>query len=370
MLIDRLAASTLLIPFRTTFRHASAARDATQTLWVEARGGDGLCGYGEGCPREYVTGEDLAGAQAFLAGLDGDLCASVRDAGTLRAWVDAHAALIDRHPAAWTAAEGAILDLLGRHAGRSVDALLGLPELQGEFRYAVVIGDAGPEAFAAQLGQYRKAGFDRFKIKLSGDAGRDRLKTAALTAAGIAPAAVRADANNLWADADAAIDALRALDYPFFAIEEPLRAGDHPGMLRLAQVLDTRIILDESLLRPSQIGELGELMDCCIANLRVSKMGGLLRSLDLLDALRRRGIPVIVGAHVGESSVLTRAALSVAATAGELLLAQEGAFGTHLLQHDVADPPLMFGAGGVLSVAAAGLTGGGWGLHIVSQGGR
>jgi L-alanine-DL-glutamate epimerase-like enolase superfamily enzyme len=103
-------------------------------------------------------------------------------------------------------------------------------------------------------------------------------------------------------------------------------------------------------------------------NLRVSKMGGVLRALELLQALRERGIPVIVGAHVGESSVLTRAALTVAAAAGEHLLAQEGAFGTHLLQHDVADPPLMFGPGGVLSVVSAGLEGSGWGLHIVQEG--
>ena len=33
-------------------------------------------------------------------------------------------------------------------------------------------------------------------------------------------------------------------------------------------------------------------------------------------------------------------------------MAQEGAFGTRLLAHDVCDPPLMFGQGGVLDTAA------------------
>jgi hypothetical protein len=42
----------------------------------------------------------------------------------------------------------------------------------------------------------------------------------------------------------------------------------------------------------------------------------------------------------------------VASAARELLVAQEGAFGTHLLERDVCDPPLMFGAGGVLDAAA------------------
>lgn len=367
-MIASLTASALRIPFRTTFRHASAVRDTTQAIWVEARSGDGLSGYGEGCPREYVTGEDLAGARAFLEAWDEDLRRSVTDVGSLRDWVAGHAAIIDRHPAAWTAAECAILDLLGHVAGCSVEQLLGLPELCGDFRYTAVIGDAAPDAFTAQLAQYRKAGFDRFKIKLSGDAVRDSLKVAALVTAGIAPAMVRADANNLWPDADAAIAALSALEYPCFAVEEPLRPGDFAGMLRITQALGTHIILDESLLRSSQLDDLGSLRTACVVNLRVSKMGGVLRSLELLQALRERGIPVIVGAHVGESSVLTRAALTVAAAAGEHLLAQEGAFGTHLLQHDVADPPLMFGPGGVLSVASAGLEGSGWGLHIVQEG--
>jgi len=292
----------------------------------------------------------------------------VTDIASLRSWVAGHAVIIDRHPAAWTAAECAILDLFGRVAGCSVEELLGLPELCGDFQYTAVIGDAEPKAFSAQLEQYCKAGFNRFKIKLSGDAVRDSLKVAALVAAGIAPEVVRVDANNLWPDADAAIDALSALEYPCFAVEEPLMPGDYAGMLRIAQALDTHIILDESLLRSSQLNDLGGLGMACVVNLRVSKMGGVLRSLELLQALREREIPVIVGAHVGESSVLTRAALTVAAAAGEHLLAQEGAFGIHLLQQDVAKPPLMFGSGGVLSVASAGLKGGGWGLNIIQEG--
>jgi L-alanine-DL-glutamate epimerase-like enolase superfamily enzyme len=87
-------------------------------------------------------------------------------------------------------------------------------------------------------------------------------------------------------------------------------------------------------------------------NVRVSKMGGLLRSLRVVDAGRRSTFGVIVGAQVGETSLLTRAALTVARAAGDALVAHEGAFGTRLLAHDVCDPPLMFGQGGVLDTAA------------------
>lgn len=52
----------------------------------------------------------------------------------------------------------------------------------------------------------------------------------------------------------------------------------------------------------------------------------------------------------------------MAAAAGDALVAQEGAFGTHLLERDVVDPPLMFGPGGILDPGAALGTAPGWGL--------
>ena len=165
--------------------------------------------------------------------------------------------------------------------------------------------------------------------------------------------AVRADANNLWADADTAAAHLSRLGFRFCALEEPLKAGDHAGMARLADELETRIILDESVLGRTQLDRLQDRADTWIVNVRVSKMGGLVRSLALLPELRRRGIGLIVGAQVGETSVLTRAALTVAAAGRDILIAQEGAFGTHLLARDVVDTPLMFGAGGMLEASLA-----------------
>jgi L-alanine-DL-glutamate epimerase-like enolase superfamily enzyme len=119
------------------------------------------------------------------------------------------------------------------------------------------------------------------------------------------------------------------------------------------------------MLRTSQLANFGADAKHWIVNMRVSKMGGLLRSLEMLREVRRHNIRVIVGAHVGESSVLTRVALTVAASAGNLLVAQEGAFGTHLLSRDVVDKPLMFGFAGMLDVSALQLSGTpGFGLAI------
>jgi L-alanine-DL-glutamate epimerase-like enolase superfamily enzyme len=347
-MIETIVARALSIPFKSAFSHASASRDRTQSLWVDVCMADGTPGHGEGCPREYVTGESLDGAIAFVAGLTADVQQSVHDLASLKTWTATHTSEIDANPAAWCAVELAVLDGFSRQASLSVEAYLGLPEIDGTFSYSAVIGDSPVKRFQAELTRYREAGFRNFKIKLAGDRTRDLEKIAVLKASGIAPDSVRADANNLWSNADEVIRALVALDYAFWALEEPLQAGNVPGMLRIASETGTSIILDESLLRADQLSLFATSATSWIANLRISKMGGLIRSLQVLDRIRDAGLRVIVGAHVGESSLLTRAGLTAANAAHDILVAQEGAFGTHLLERDVVDPPIMFGAGGKL----------------------
>ena len=96
-------------------------------------------------------------------------------------------------------------------------------------------------------------------------------------------------------------------------------------------------------------------------------MGGLLRSLAIAEQARRLKIPIIIGAQVGETSILTRAALTVAHACREILVGQEGAFGTHLLEYDITGQPIMFGNKGLLSATPHAKTPG---LTQVAPGGK
>ena len=347
-----VALATFPTSFRVTVRHASAVRDATENVIVRVRTASGAVGVGEGCPRRYVTGETVESARTFLRGVAREAAASAETLDGLRAWMMGHREIIDANPAAFCALELALLDALARDQGVPVERLLGCPELNGTFRYTAVIGDSGRWVYALLLQRYLSRGMRDFKLKLSGDLSRDRGKLGRLRRRGSA-VRVRVDANNLWSDADQCIEHLRALDHRFTAIEEPLTANDLDGFARIAAALDIPIVIDESGLRGEQLHQLPGPADRWIVNCRVSKMGGLLRSLATVDAARALGIGVVVGAHVGETSILTRAALTVAAHAGDALVAQEGAFGTSLLRRDLVSPVLMFGRRGELDIAKA-----------------
>ena len=344
----------IAIPFRQRFKHGSAERTETQSVWVEVNR-DGVTGVGEGCPREYVTGENLETSERFLRAHQRTWERDFETLDDMTSWLRENEGIVDDNPAAWCAVELAYLDLFGRERAQSVEELLGVPPLTGSFRYTAVVGDSDRETLDAIVGRYRRMGFSDFKLKLCGEIDRDREKLALLRKHEVAESRVRVDANNLWDDTGEAIRHLIGLDFAFFGIEEPVAAGQLDALREVSRSTGCQIILDESLVRVRQLESLLPDPETWILNVRVSKMGGIVRSLDLLGRATERGLPVIVGAQVGETSLLTRAGLLAAATAGDSLAGQEGAFGSFLLEQDVCEPPLMFGAGGTLDADALGL---------------
>ena len=322
------------MPFRAVFRHASASRAQAENLIIVAYSDCGKVGYGEGCPRRYVTGETVESGASFIRKYAGSIIDSVTDAQSLRAWANTHREVIDQNPSAYCAIEIAMLDLLGKASGVPIEELLGLPRLAGRFCYSAVLGDSPYPAYWWQFQRYWKQNFRDFKVKLSGNPRRDRRKMRLFGNRADPRLRVRLDANNLWASADECIRHVTALPHDMYAIEEPLREGDLAGFERVGTGCRAKIILDESLLGVEQLDTLED-PERWIVNLRVSKMGGIMRSLDVANRAANLGVDVIVGAQVGETSILTRAGLTVMHATRPNLVASEGAFGTHLLHHDL-----------------------------------
>ena len=252
--------------------------------------------------------------------------------------------------------ELAVLDLVGKVEGRATEDLLDIARPTGDFRYSAVLGDSPWLVYRQQCRRYLADGFRDFKVKASGSLRRDRRKMRTLAPRDSTASdglRVRVDANNLWQSADVCVDHIGGLGLDLFAVEEPLQADDLDGFRRVSDGCGTRIILDESLLRAGQLDAIAGDPDRWIANVRVSKMGGVIRALDVVGKAAELGIGVIVGCQVGETSILARAALPVMQAARPGLLAAEGAFGTNLLDRDLATPTIMFGPAGVLATSEA-----------------
>lgn len=367
MRIERLDVFTCETPFNTVFRHASASRWRAQNVIVAARSPSGVSGWGEGCPRRYVTGETVESASSFVHAHRDSLAREISDIESLRSWTGANRALIDANPAAFCAVEIAVVDLIGKLEGRAAEDVLDADRPAGEFQYSAVLGDSPWPVYRRQCRRYQAEGFRDFKVKVSGRRRRDRRRVGMLGGSrsrGTDGVRVRIDANNLWTSADECASHLAALRRDIFAVEEPLQADDLDGFRQVADAAGARIVLDESLLRIGQLDALADDPQRWVVNVRVSKMGGVLRSLEVARRAADLGIAVVVGCQVGETSILARAGLTVMQAAGPSLTAAEGAFGTHLLLRDLASPSIVFGPGGVLATDSAGWGPGGYGLEV------
>jgi L-alanine-DL-glutamate epimerase-like enolase superfamily enzyme len=340
--MTRLRAFTITtapIPFWTSFAHASAVRSQAENVLVVAEDEEGRVGIGEGCPRPYVTGETCETAEAFLEAHRASFM-DITDLAALRNWIAVHQDEIDAAPSAFCAAELALLDLMGQRCGRSIEGLLGI-ELAPTLSISAVYGASGDFKFALQEAAFGAFGLRAAKVKLSGSPWRDRARVSRLARRG----PVRLDANNMFATAAEAIEALRPMRAAAWAVEEPVPARDWPALVRITEETGLEVIADESL---TTLADLNAMPAGFVPNLRVSKLGGLIRSLRVLDEALKQGRRVVVGAQVGETSILARAGVTLASAAGSHLIACEIGYGAWLLRRDIAAPSLGFGWRGML----------------------
>lgn len=350
----RIQATALNLPLRTTVRHASASRKKGESIWVQAKKG-ALTGYGEGCPRAYVAGDDLDSSLAWTNRVFGSGPCPIRTHAELVRWVQEHRALIDTYPSAWCAVETALLDLFAQEQSLSVEALLGLPESGRQSRYSAVLGNDKPWKFQGQADLYLIKGMTDFKIKLCGDLATDQEKLTHLGAManehGAEGIRVRLDANNLWEeDLAGAMAYIKELHGDFFAVEEPLKAGHAQALSHFSLETGLPVILDESLCTEADLAQYRGLPGRFIANIKISRVGGLLRAQALMETIKAMGWEIIIGCHVGETSVLTRCGLIAAAMANGALIAHEGAFGDFLMEREPAFPMLTFSRKGALDL--------------------
>ncbi|MCX5827806.1 MAG: alpha/beta fold hydrolase [Deltaproteobacteria bacterium] len=351
----RIEAEPLRLNLKTTIRHAAVTRNKGESIWVQAKR-NGNAGYGEGCPRIYVAGDDLDTSITWIKENFPSDKVNFETVEALKQWVEGNGKEVDNYPSAWCAVEMAVLDLLSRERGCTVEKLLGLDDGKLCGRYTAVLGDDKKWKYTTLVDKYLIRGFSDFKIKLSGNLERDIEHLDILEELSVqhhaGPVRIRLDANNLWKDrCDEAIKYIMMLgNGRAFAVEEPVGARNAEDISKFSTVTGLPVILDESLCTLDDLSLYRNIAGEFIANIKVSRVGGLIRALKMIEELKKLGWPVIIGCHVGETSLLTRAALVATGAAGESLIAHEGAFGDHLVEREPANPMLKFGRQGLLDL--------------------
>lgn len=364
-IIGALLAITEL-PFVMMIRHSLAGRISSDSVMLGLRLSDGRTAWGECLPRDYVTGEDTEGTFAVLAeaikGWKGQCVPLDRGEFESGFWADALKAL-ESTPSARSALESALLDAWGLATNKSVVDLLG-PVQRSLVSYTGIIPADAPAVVAMVAQRTAAVGIATLKLKVGLDLERDIANVRLCRDAYEGPVDIRVDANCAWSVDEAARSIEALFSEGVVSFEEPLAAGEVEAYIELREHLPdgAKVIADESLCSLADAHKLIKARAVQGLNLKVSKLGGLLQTLAVVDAARQAGLTCQLGAHIGESSLMTAAGLAVAALTGDLV-AHEGAYGTRLLEYDLVEEPLQFGPNGQLSVQAI-MGAPGWSLAI------
>ncbi|MBN1293884.1 MAG: hypothetical protein JXB48_18735 [Candidatus Latescibacteria bacterium] len=342
--------SVSIVPYRLDFRmnvvHSLASRSSTVNICVIIESEDGLKGYGECVPRSYVTGETpksvmkslenmITGFAARSFDSPGHIIDMIKNLRGTEEGID--------NPAALCALELALLDLGGKYWNNTIIEMLGLTNSNRSLTYSLVVPLLPGKALEKFLDYALPYELKHAKIKVDADNPRKHvLNVKSLLGDDVE---IRVDANCSWSRTDAKRFMREMAEIGVVSVEQPLPANDLEGTARLRTANMPLIILDEAVWTENDVKRIADIGAGDVINVRISKCGGLLGALKVVEAASEHDIEIQLGSHVGESCILSAAGAHLASgVSGFRWL--EGCFGTHLLSSDLCEETYRFEHGG------------------------
>jgi len=348
MKITRFDIITVDIPMRQSVRHALAERSVARNILVAAHDEAGNTGWGECCPRPYVTGETIDSVKQDLDTtilpqlLDRELESFELARTLLEPLLDEMAR---NQQAAFCAAELAVLDLAGRHFGSSAGMVLG-PVQATQLRYSGVIATNDIESVKQNAAFMAKFGVGDVKVKV-GASLESNLEILATARAILGEeVTLRIDANCAW-NAPETLRQLEAMQaFSLTGVEQPVPGNDIAGMRAVTAAKLVPVVADESLCSLEDASTLIREQACDVFNVRISKCGGLINAGRIDRLAREAGLACQLGAQVGEAGILSAAGRHYASRSAGVCWC-EGSYGKLLLEEDITEPDITVGPGGI-----------------------
>lgn len=344
------------IPLKITVRHASHTRDTSENVVVECRLDDGTTGFGECVPRDYVTGETVDTCLETLRRTAWSDCLdNVVDFGQaieMISRIEAPPSPDDdrqcKGNAARCAVELALLDAYGKAFGESLAHLAGrLPcateivEPRSRCRYGAAITSQSLFREVALACKLSVARFRECKVKVGTNGQNDVRRLGMIRGILGRRVDLRVDANEAWSSNDV-VDKIRALEaFGITGVEQPVPHDDVACLAEVRKAVATPIILDESVCSLEDARRAAAGGTCDMVNIRISKCGGLIRSIELAAFARRHGLGYQLGCQVGETGILSAAGRHFACSIGGIRYL-EGSFDRYLVRERLTSQDLTF----------------------------
>jgi L-alanine-DL-glutamate epimerase-like enolase superfamily enzyme len=343
------------IPFVEAFAHSAKRRECSDSIVVRLLASDGTTGFGEGVARRYVTGETVETSIDHVRRVLWPAVArqDYKELEECSDPLDALAPVDESLPeearegvvafnAARAALELALIDCLLRRQEMALAEIL-TPHRTG-VTYGGVISSGSIEGSTRRARQLKLFGMREVKIKIKSR--DDAARVHAVREVFGQGARLRVDANGAFAAGEAIEVAKELAPLNLAAFEQPVaRACGVSAMREVKDQSMIPIMADESLVTEGDARMLIEAGACDYFNLRLSKCGGIARTLRIARLAQASGVRLQLGSQVGETAILSAAGRHLAAHL-ESVEFVEGSYGKLLMAEDLGRDPVEFGHGG------------------------
>jgi L-alanine-DL-glutamate epimerase-like enolase superfamily enzyme len=319
-------------PFKLGFHSPQTLRARSESIIVRLEFENGISGYGESTPRTYVTGEDCSTVVQVIQ----DFFSSILLSHEIHTIDDVEGVLnkleseclkknILHYNSALGAIDIALLDALGKFQKLPVTNFLG-SIVREKALYSISIPFLHPQKIRELFFQLQKFKFKYVKILL-GKSESENVKRVGLVRSLFGDHVdIRVEANGKWTFQQAVFNLEKLEKFNITAVEQPVAKDDIVGLQRLKKAMKIPIIVDESMCSLSDAKILIEKEACDILNIKISKCGGLLRSIEIAHFAQSQNVPCQLGAHVGETEILRTAGKSFAFTIPNLIFFEGASF--------------------------------------------
>lgn len=339
----------VILPFRGDFSHSQKEGFSAKNIVVQVLGDGGeIEGFGEGAPRTYVTGESQESAFEKVI----EMVTSRRfpwDLGSVSDLVSFVEKYRDAHGcnSAMCSIEMALFDLLGKIQDKSLLDYFPQSFLCNKVFYGASIPLSNKERIEEVCTLIKHVGIRQVRVKMGKDFATNRENLELVRKTVGENIELRGDANGAWNKALALKHASLLEDHGVQLIEQPLASGD-PEIAEVSMAFAKHgifLMADESACSLMDIEEIIEVGAYHSVNVRLSKLGGLINSLKIVDRLRKERMPFQIGCQLGESGLLSAAGRVLALLCNDADYC-DGSYDAFLLKENITSEDVSFGKGG------------------------
>ncbi|MEW1866683.1 dipeptide epimerase [Streptomyces caelestis] len=274
-------------------RSTMSARDA---VWLSVEH-EGVTGHGEAVSSVYYRLDAESLGRHFTA-VGADLARFPDPETALEVLRTGESASAGAPPAVTAAVDAALLDLVGKRAGRPVHRLLGAEDTPVAAT-ARTLGITSPAHAAAQARSLVASGFEVLKVKAgAADPEEDVERVRAVRDA--APGArLLLDPNGAWTTGQAEALLPRFAAFGVEAVEQPLAPGDPEALAALAERSPLPVVADEDAVDLEDVRRLAGRVHG--VNVKLAKCGGVHAALRIAELIDGSGTELMLGCLTASS---------------------------------------------------------------------